>query len=116
MQKVQTPIVIFSDANTMLNKDCIKNIVPHYYDEKVGGVAGEKKVISSKRISTAGVAERLYWKYESFMKKLDAGFNTVTGAAGELFSIRTALFSALNDEVILDDFIISMRFVCRAIK
>ena len=48
MQKVKTPIVIFSDANTMVNKECIRNIVPHYYDEKVGGVAGEKKIISSK--------------------------------------------------------------------
>lgn len=112
MQIVQTPVVIFSDANTMLNKECIKNIIPHFNDEKVGGVAGEKKIISSKEISSAGVAERIYWQYESFMKKLDAGLNTVTGAAGELFSIRTRLFKALDDEVILDDFIISMQ-VCQ---
>ena len=111
MQKVQTPVVIFSDANTMLNRECVKNIVPHYDDEKVGGVAGEKKIINNKEISAAGEAERMYWRYESFMKKLDAGLNTVTGAAGELFSIRTALFQALDDDVILDDFIISM-LVC----
>ena len=116
MQNVQTPVVIFSDANTMLNKECIKNIVPHYDDEKVGAVAGEKKIISNKEISAAGEAERMYWQYESFMKKLDAGLYTVTGAAGELFSIRTGLFKALDDEVILDDFVISMQVCLQGYK
>ncbi|HEY6062162.1 MAG TPA: glycosyltransferase family 2 protein [Chitinophagaceae bacterium] len=116
MQKVETPIVIFSDANTMLNVECIKNIVPHYKDEKVGAVAGEKKIISNKKNSAAGEAERMYWKYESFMKKLDAGLHTVTGAAGELFSIRTNLFKPLDDEVILDDFVISMQVCLQGYK
>jgi biofilm PGA synthesis N-glycosyltransferase PgaC len=116
MQKVQTPVVIFSDANTMLNKECIQKIIPHYQDEKVGGVAGEKKIINSKLISSAGEAERMYWKYESVMKRLDAGLNTVTGAAGELFSIRTGLFKELDDEVILDDFIISMQVCLQGYK
>lgn len=116
IQNVQTPVVIFSDANTMLNKECIKNIVPHYHNEKVGAVAGEKKIISNKKNSSAGEAERLYWQYESFMKKLDAGLHTVTGAAGELFSIRTSLFKALDDEVILDDFVISMQVCLQGYK
>jgi poly-beta-1,6-N-acetyl-D-glucosamine synthase len=111
MQQVQTPIVVFSDANTMLNPDCIKKIVRHYANEKTGGVAGEKKIIRSKDISAVGEAEGWYWQYESFMKKLDNRLNTVTGAAGELFSIRTALFKELDDDLILDDFVISMQ-VC----
>jgi poly-beta-1,6-N-acetyl-D-glucosamine synthase len=109
MKQVQTPLVVFSDANTMLNTACIKSMMAHYSNEKVGGVAGEKKIINNKTISAVGEAEGLYWQYESFMKKLDAGLNTVTGAAGELFSIRTALFKELDDELILDDFIISMQ-------
>jgi poly-beta-1,6-N-acetyl-D-glucosamine synthase len=116
MKQVQTPFVVFSDANTMLNAACIKNIMAHYSNEKVGGVAGEKKIISNKTISAVGEAEGLYWKYESFMKKLDAGLNTVTGAAGELFSIRTALFKEMDDELILDDFIISMQICLEGYK
>ena len=116
MAQVQTPFVIFSDANTMLNAACIKSIMPHYSQEKVGGVAGEKKIISNKTVSAVGEAEGLYWQYESFMKKLDAGLNTVTGAAGELFSIRTALFKEMDDELILDDFIISMQICLEGYK
>ncbi len=107
MRFVETPLVIFSDANALLNKDCIKAIVKHFDDERVGGVAGEKKILNDHP-SAVGAAEGLYWKYESFMKKQDADFNTVVGAAGELYSIRTELFQEFNDQVILDDFVISM--------
>jgi cellulose synthase/poly-beta-1,6-N-acetylglucosamine synthase-like glycosyltransferase len=48
MKLVETPIVIFSDANTILNHDEIKNIVRHFIDEKVGGVAGEKQIANNK--------------------------------------------------------------------
>lgn len=111
MHQVSTPVVVFSDANTMLNKECILRIVSHYSDPRTGGVAGEKKIISTHDVSAIGEAEGLYWKYESFMKKQDAAFNTVVGAAGELFSLRTALFDPPAKDLVLDDFIVSMK-VC----
>ncbi len=111
MQTVSTPFVVFSDANTMLNPECLKKIMPHYQDENIGGVAGEKKILQNRAESVVGEAEGLYWQYESFLKKMDASFFSIVGAAGELFSIRTHLFSPIDDHVILDDFIISMQ-VC----
>ena len=114
VQFVETPILVFSDANSMLNEDCIQKIALHYQDPIVGGVAGEKKIQHSS--STIGEAESLYWKYESFMKKQDADFNTVVGAAGELFSIRTELFTEFDEDIILDDFIISMKICLQGYK
>lgn len=116
MQSVTTPVVVFSDANTMLNPDCINKIASNYTRENIGGVAGEKKILRNKNVSAVGEAEGLYWKYESFMKKMDAALNTVTGAAGELFSIRTALFKELDNELILDDFVISMQICLQGYK
>src|SRR6478672_2524952 len=111
MSFVKTPYVIFSDANTLLNKESIQNIVRHYQNPQVGGVAGEKKILKSAQEAAAGAGEGLYWKYESFLKKLDWQFYTVVGAAGELFSIRTSLYEYPGDHILLDDFIISLR-VC----
>lgn len=108
MKVVRTPFVIFCDANTLLNTAAVKNIIKHYRDEKTGGVAGEKKVLTTDG-NTAAATEGIYWKYESLLKKLDAAFYTVVGAAGELFSVRTNLFSPVDPSVILDDFIISLR-------
>lgn len=112
MSHVRTPIVIFSDANTLLNADCIQQIVRHYQDPKTGGVAGEKKVIELQKGEIAGAGEGLYWKYESFLKKMDSDFYTVVGAAGELFSIRTELYEYPGRNILLDDFLISLR-ICQ---
>lgn len=109
MKFVATPFVIFSDANTLLNADCVKEIVKHYADPKVGGVAGEKKVISQTDSMAAGVGEGLYWKYESFLKKMDAAFYSVVGAAGELFSVRKDLFEDAGEHVIIEDFVQSLK-------
>lgn len=110
MQFVDTPVVIFCDANTQLNEDCIRQIAKHYADPKTGGVSGEKIVRDpGSHATAAGAGEGLYWKYESFLKKLDSEFGTVVGAAGELFSIRTELFEPVAPNVLLDDFIISLK-------
>lgn len=110
MQFITTPVVVFCDANTFLNKECIHEIAKHYADPKTGGVSGEKIVREpGNEQSLAGAGEGLYWKYESYLKKLDSDFYTVVGAAGELFSIRTNLFEHVPENVLLDDFIISLR-------
>jgi biofilm PGA synthesis N-glycosyltransferase PgaC len=116
MHHVKTPFVIFSDANTMLNQDCIKKMIVHYADPVTGGVAGEKKIRRIRERSAIGEAEGLYWRYESFMKKQDADFYTVVGAAGELFSIRTALFDPPEKNLLLDDFVISMKVCLKGYK
>jgi cellulose synthase/poly-beta-1,6-N-acetylglucosamine synthase-like glycosyltransferase len=110
MGVVSTPITVFTDANTMLDNQAIRQLVKHYTNPAVGGVAGEKKVMA-KGTETAGVGEGLYWKYESWLKKQDWLLFSVVGAAGELFSVRSALYRSPGADAILDDFIISLK-VC----
>ena len=109
VKTVTTPVVIFSDAKTHLNKLVIRNIVRHFIDKNVGAVAGEKRVMMDASEAAAGAGEGLYWKYESFLKKLDTELHTVVGAAGELFAVRTELFGEVEKDTLLDDFIISLR-------
>lgn len=107
MQEVNTEITIFTDANTLLNKDALLNICRHYKDLSVGAVSGEKRVnIEDVEDATAG--EGFYWKYESKLKTWDSELYSVVGAAGELFSIRTRLYEPIPPDTILDDFMISM--------
>src|SRR5579863_7060292 len=102
-------ILIFSDANTILNREAVRLIARHYPDPAVGGVAGEKKVLSAADGNEVGDGEGLYWKYESFLKKTDADFYSVVGAAGELFSLRRRLYTALPASIVLDDFVLSLK-------
>ena len=116
MKWVSTPIVIFSDANTTLNREGVRNIVRHYQDETVGGVAGEKRIFKKSEDNASGSGEGLYWKYESFLKKKDSDVYSVVGAAGELFSIRTALYQEPEDNIIIEDFYLSLRIVARGYR
>jgi len=109
MKFVTTPIVIFSDANTMLGKDSIQRIVQLFANPTVGCVSGEKRIQNKETDVASGAGEGLYWKYESALKKWDAELYSVVGAAGELFAIRTALYQEVEKDTLLDDFIISLR-------
>ncbi len=116
MQRVKTPIVIFTDANTLLNKDAVYHIVRHYANPKVGAVSGEKRILTGNASNAAGAGEGLYWQYESFLKKLDAELHTLVGAAGELFSMRTELYKPVEKDTLLDDFVISLRIAGKGYK
>jgi len=113
---IKTPIVIMTDANTMLNEDAIIEIVRPFNDKKIGCVAGEKKVMSKITSGIATEGEGIYWKYESTLKDLDARLYSAIGAAGELFAIRTNLFDPIEPDSLLDDFILSMRIVMKGYK
>ncbi len=109
MKLVNTPIVVFCDANTMLGKESIRRIVNLFSNPKVGCVSGEKRSINKDKDAAAGAGEGIYWKYESTLKKWDAELYSVVGAAGELFAIRTDLYREVERDTLLDDFIISLR-------
>lgn len=109
MQYVKTPIVVFCDANTTLNKEAIRELVKHYNNEKVGAVTGEKRIISTNKEGASTAGEGIYWKYESLLKKLDSDFYSVVGAAGELMSYRTSLYKELPTDTLLDDLMQSMQ-------
>jgi len=109
MHYVKSEIVVFCDANTVLNKDAISEMVKHYKDAKVGAVTGEKKIITRDKENASGAGEGIYWKYESFLKQLDSDFYSIVGAAGELMSYRTALYKELPADSLLDDLMQSMQ-------
>lgn len=111
MQYVTTPLVVFTDANTLLNKDALKEIVKAFSDTKTGCVAGEKRVKVNNKDSASPVGENFYWRYESKLKDLDSRLYSVVGAAGELFAIRTNLFERMPENILLDDFVLSLQIV-----
>ncbi len=112
MKFIATPIVIFSDGNTMLGKESVRRIVNLFKNPKVGCVSGEKRIYT-KELDAAAGTEGIYWKYESKLKKWDAELYSVVGAAGELFAIRTELFQEVEKDTLLDDFIISLRIAMK---
>ena len=111
LQFVHTPLVTFTDANTMLNRASLRLIAQAFLDQKVGCVAGEKRIQTEEKADAAQGGEGLYWRYESALKALDSRLYSAAGAAGELFAIRRELFQPLEEDTLLDDFVLSLRIV-----
>ncbi len=116
MQEVDTDVVVFTDANTLLNTDALMAICRHYVENHVGAVAGEKRVYAGEEADASAAGEGFYWKYESALKKWDSEWYSVVGSAGELFSIRTVLYQPVESDTVLDDFMISMRIATQGYR
>ena len=116
MNYVNTDAVVFTDANTFLNKDALIKICRHYSDATVGAVAGEKRVHIDENADASAAGEGFYWKYESALKKWDSELYSVVGAAGELFSVRRSLYQPVEADTVLDDFMISMLIAAKGYR
>ncbi len=108
MQYVNSPIVIFTDANAMINSGAVWEIVKGFQDAGVGCVAGEKRILAGSDDQIQSSDEGLYWRYESKLKRWDSYLGNCIGAAGELFALRTELFVPLSEDTLLDDFTLSL--------
>lgn len=104
MPYITSPVVIYTDANTLLNPRAAVHLVRHFKDPRVGAVAGEKRIQIQDEDTASGAGEGMYWKYESRLKQWDAALYSVVGAAGELFAIRTILHQEVPQDTIIEDF------------
>ena len=108
LRENKAPFVIFTDANTMLNANAIREIARLFMEENVGCVSGEKRVASRVEGQAAAEGEGLYWKYESTLKRWDSELYSAMGAAGELFAVRMSDYREAPSNALLDDFMMSM--------
>lgn len=102
-------VLIFTDANVLLDEDAIDALLPYYADADVGGVLGSLRYGGAADSASAGVGA-LYWRIEESLKDLESRTGNVMGADGSIFSVRRALYPDFPDSV-LDDLTVSMAVV-----
>ncbi len=104
---VHSDIVVFTDANTILHPDTLRAIADAFVSTEVGCVSG------CKRVTTHGYSsgEGLYWKYEHHLKRWESRVHSTMGAPGELVAFRNDQLRPLDENAILDDFVMSMSVI-----
>lgn len=102
-------VLIFTDANVLLDAEAIDNLLARYADIEVGGVLGSLHYIGADQSATASVGS-LYWRMEEGLKDEESRTGNVLGADGSIFSIRRSLYPDFPDSV-LDDLTVSMAVV-----
>jgi cellulose synthase/poly-beta-1,6-N-acetylglucosamine synthase-like glycosyltransferase len=99
-------ILVFTDANTMIHPDALRQLLRHFSDPEVGCVCGELRL---RPVQGGAPTEGIYWRYEVFLKFLESRLNMVLGANGALFAVRRELFEPVPQLGVIDDFLIAMR-------
>jgi cellulose synthase/poly-beta-1,6-N-acetylglucosamine synthase-like glycosyltransferase len=93
-------ILVITDANTSLESSCLRMLVRHFADPRVGAVSGEEIRVPAP--GTDPGAESLYWKYESALKFLENRLNCSLGANGSVLAVRSALFRPSRLSIVED--------------
>lgn len=110
MRHIQTPFVVSTDANTLINPRAVQNMVRHFIqDARTSAVAGEKRISMGERDNASSAGEGIYWRYESTLKRWDSELWSVVGAAGELFAFRRDAYEDVPNDTIVEDFYMTMR-------
>ncbi|MES9969193.1 MAG: glycosyltransferase [Candidatus Thiodiazotropha sp.] len=91
LKEVEKPIVIFTDASIMLDKDSIKKIVVPLFNENIGCVSGEDHIPASQG------GEGLYGKYELFLRNKESEIDSIVGASGSFYAQRLHLVKPFEE-------------------
>ena len=100
-RKTSAEILVLTDANTMLERGAVRNLVRHFADPRIGAVSGEEIRVAVAATETG--AEGLYWRYESAVKILENRLNCSLGGNGAALAVRRSLFNPQKD-LIVEDF------------
>lgn len=103
-------VVIYTDANVMIDPRSVNNLPRYFADPEVGCVTGHLLYENAEESQTAKVGA-LYWKHEEWVKQLESDTGSVMGADGSLFAIRRKLHRPTPHDII-DDFFTSMSILC----
>lgn len=107
-------IVIFTDANVLLDEEAVDRVRFWHGDPRVGGICGNLRYLGADSSTTASVGGA-YWRLEEKIKDAESLTGSVMGADGSIFAIRRALYPDFPDTV-LDDFTVSMTVVFRGLR
>ena len=108
--QTRASIIVFSDANVMLDANILQGLRRHFSDPDVGCVCGNLIYVNAGDSVTASTGS-LYWRFEEAIKRLEGETGSVMGADGSLFAIRRALHHPPPDNII-DDMYISFMILC----
>ncbi len=85
---VNTEILVMTDANSMIEKKAIKEIVSSFSDDNIVYVTGRLCYTNSNENETSN-SENLYWDLDTKIRDIESRLQTITAGNGALYACRT---------------------------
>jgi len=107
--EINTDIIIFTDANVIVEPSSVPRLLDYFSDPRIGGVCGQLIYVNPDESPTSSVSS-IYWRLEEMIKRLESRSGSTMGADGSLFATRRADYPEVPAHL-LDDFTVSMSVV-----
>lgn len=115
-QNANGTVLIFTDANVMLDKDTLFELIKYFKDASIGLV--DSRMINTN-ISPSGIShqESSYISREVFIKQYESIlWGTMMGPFGGCFAIRAEHYEPVPHNFLVDDFYINMKVLEKGYK
>ena len=102
--------IVFADARQEFMPDTVERLLARFADATVGAVSGE---LQFRAVEPGRVAESigLYWRYEVWIRRNEARYDSVTGCPGSVYAVRKNLVPPMPTGLVLDDVWIPLHVV-----
>lgn len=94
-------LLFFTDANSHIEPNCLRRMVRHFADSRVGCVTGSERTIRSDEAAMV-TGTRAFLEYESMVNTLESRLGSVLVCDGSIFCMRRRLFSTLEPDLAND--------------
>jgi len=95
-------LLLFTDANTHIGKECLRGMVRYFADPRVGCVTGTEHTQTENQELAVSSGTRAYLNYELLIDQLESRVGSVIVCDGSLFAIRRSLFHQLQPDLAND--------------
>jgi poly-beta-1,6-N-acetyl-D-glucosamine synthase len=115
--KAKNDLIVFTDANSVFDKNSLNHLVNQFGDPHTGGVCGRLILSDPLTKGKESVEEKKYWEYETFIKIYEGKSGILIGANGGIFAVRRELFRQLpTAKPITDDIFITLMILRQKYK
>lgn len=85
---VETDYLVMTDANSIMEKDSVKELMASFTSENIAYVSGRLSILNHATSSVSG-AETSYWDSDMAVREIEGRVQTITAGNGAIYACRT---------------------------
>jgi cellulose synthase/poly-beta-1,6-N-acetylglucosamine synthase-like glycosyltransferase len=101
-QAASGEVLFFTDANAHIERSCLRRMVRHFADERVGCITGRTRSMEDDTTLAVGAGASIYWDYESRVSQLESELGSVLVCDGAIHCARRSLYTSLSPDLAND--------------
>ncbi|EKS8354129.1 glycosyltransferase family 2 protein [Bacillus cereus] len=94
-KNVKTEYLVMTDANSMMDKKSVKELMVAFTSEEIAYVSGRLMIVNQGS-SDVSNAEASYWDSDMVMREIEGRMQTITAGNGALYACRTKDYYDFN--------------------